>query len=82
MSGKGSAPRPLSVSNEEYANRWDSIFSKDKPKEEAWEQLELPLEHSVSANSECTHPVWGYEYTEEMYFCVTCGVKSKHPAKR
>ena len=27
--GKGSAPRPLSVSNEEYANRWDAIFGKD-----------------------------------------------------
>jgi hypothetical protein len=31
--GKGSTPRPLSVSNEEYANRWDAIFGKDKPKE-------------------------------------------------
>ena len=28
MSGKGSAPRPLSVSNEEYASRWDAIFGK------------------------------------------------------
>lgn len=27
--GKGSAPRPFSVSNEEYANRWDAIFGKD-----------------------------------------------------
>jgi hypothetical protein len=30
MSGKGSAPRPFSVSNEEYANRWDAIFQRDK----------------------------------------------------
>ena len=34
--GKGSKPRPYSVSNEEYANRWDAIFGKtdsecDKP---------------------------------------------------
>jgi len=29
--GKGSKPRPLSVSDEEYANRWDAIFGKDKP---------------------------------------------------
>ncbi len=28
--GKGSKPRPLSVSNEEYANRWDAIFGRDK----------------------------------------------------
>lgn len=32
--GKGSSPRPFSVSNEDYANRWDMIFGKDKPKEE------------------------------------------------
>jgi hypothetical protein len=27
--GKGSAPRPLSVSDIEYAQRWDVIFGKD-----------------------------------------------------
>ena len=30
--GKGSSPRPLSVSNEEYANRWDAIFGRDTNK--------------------------------------------------
>ena len=30
--GKGSAPRPKSVSNEEYANRWDAIFQRDMRK--------------------------------------------------
>jgi hypothetical protein len=29
QAGKGSAPRPFSVSNEEYAARWDSIFARD-----------------------------------------------------
>lgn len=34
--GKGSKPRPFSVSNEEYANRWDAIFGRDlKPDYEA-----------------------------------------------
>jgi hypothetical protein len=28
--GKGSSPRPKSVSNEEYANRWDAIFGRDQ----------------------------------------------------
>jgi hypothetical protein len=28
--GKGSSPRPFSVSNEEYAKRWDAIFQRDK----------------------------------------------------
>jgi len=34
MNGKGSAPRPLSVSNEEYAKRWDAIFQRDIRAEE------------------------------------------------
>lgn len=32
--GKGSSSRPMQVSNEDYANRWDAIFQRDKPKEE------------------------------------------------
>lgn len=27
--GKGSSPRPFSVADEEYAKRWDMIFSRD-----------------------------------------------------
>lgn len=27
--GKGSKPRPYSVSDQEYATRWDAIFAKD-----------------------------------------------------
>lgn len=34
MSGKGSRPRPFSVSNEEYARRWDAIFQRDIKQEE------------------------------------------------
>lgn len=33
-SGKGSGPRPFSVSNEEYAKRWDLIFSRDLDEKE------------------------------------------------
>ena len=29
MSGKGSAPRPFSVSQDEYDRRWDAIFRRD-----------------------------------------------------
>ncbi len=32
MSGKGSSPRPLSVTYEEYESNWDNIFGK-KPVE-------------------------------------------------
>ena len=28
--GKGSVPRPFSVSNADYAARWDMIFGKDQ----------------------------------------------------
>ena len=28
--GKGSSPRPFSVSQQEFGNRWDNIFKKDK----------------------------------------------------
>jgi hypothetical protein len=27
--GKGSSPRPYSVSHEEYTRRWDAIFGRD-----------------------------------------------------
>jgi hypothetical protein len=51
MSGKGSSPRPFSVSQEEYANRWDAIFGRDikedqktkddeKALDEAFDQIE------------------------------------------
>ena len=32
--GKGSKPRPFSISQEEYDARWDTIFQRDLPKEE------------------------------------------------
>jgi hypothetical protein len=37
--GKGSAPRPFSVSKEEFDNRWDNIFKKS-PKEIQDDELE------------------------------------------
>lgn len=30
MSGKGSSPRPYSVSQEQFASNWDAIFGKKK----------------------------------------------------
>jgi hypothetical protein len=32
--GKGSSPRPFSVTQDEYSKRWDMIFQRDLPKEE------------------------------------------------
>ena len=45
--GKGSAPRPFAVSNEEYANRWDAIFGRDKKKEEAEKMQNMPHDEMV-----------------------------------
>jgi hypothetical protein len=38
--GKGSAPRPFSVTQKEYATRWDAIFGQDL-KEERKEDLSV-----------------------------------------
>lgn len=32
--GKGSKPRPMSVSQQEYDTRWDAIFGRDLKEEE------------------------------------------------
>jgi hypothetical protein len=37
--GKGSRPRPFSVSNQEYAQRWDAIFRRDLPEEKKEQPL-------------------------------------------
>ena len=43
--GKGSKPRPISVSNEEYATRWDAIFAKPLP-----DDTERALQQMVDIN--------------------------------
>ncbi len=34
--GKGSKPRPFSVSQEVFDNNWDNIFKKDKSKDKIY----------------------------------------------
>lgn len=48
--GKGSAPRPFSVSNEEYAQRWDAIFGRDL-KQEDDKAFDEELDHMVKVNT-------------------------------
>ena len=38
--GKGSKPRPYSVTQEEYAKRWDAIFGRDLDEKEVDKQQE------------------------------------------
>lgn len=42
--GKGSSPRPYSVTQQEYDARWDLIFGRDKPKEQEKPEEEQPKE--------------------------------------
>ena len=48
--GKGSSPRPYSVSNEEYANRWDAIFGRDIETEK--DKREQALDEMVRISEE------------------------------
>lgn len=36
--GKGSAPRPYSVSQAEYDSRWDAIFGRDLKEEKKFDE--------------------------------------------
>jgi hypothetical protein len=49
--GKGCKPRPFSVTQEEYDNRWDAIFSRDL-KDEEKEKREKALDEMVRISQE------------------------------
>jgi hypothetical protein len=55
--GKGSSPRPFSVSQDEYNKRWDAIFSRDL------EEQEEILEEEDPDGSD----------SEEALKCLRCG---------
>ena len=65
MSGKGSAPRPFSVSNQEYAERWDAIFGKEK------EVPPQPAQYDLL----CKHEIW--THNGDRYVCMNCGAQSE-----
>jgi hypothetical protein len=47
--GKGSKPRPFSVAQHEYDNRWDAIFGRDLKEKE---KRENALDEMVRINQE------------------------------
>ena len=47
--GKGSSPRPFSVSQDEYEKRWDAIFQRDLKQDES--------ENKVTRNNQETQEV-------------------------
>jgi hypothetical protein len=46
-SGKGSSPRPYSVTQHEYDTRWDAIFGRDLECETALEKLGVELDSEI-----------------------------------
>lgn len=76
--GKGSSPRPFSVSNEEYANRWDAIFGKDKQESPLQKLYEVEKELGIHWTQEgCKHNIWTHDSV--MYVCKDCGMKAEKP---
>lgn len=47
--GKGSRPRPFSVTNDEYARRWDAIFQRDQEHSVIDEISKLTAEETLQA---------------------------------
>ena len=54
--GKGSSPRPYSVTQQEYDSRWDAIFGRDRVQEaldkKADNARELGLDYEPSKETE------------------------------
>jgi len=47
MSGKGTRPRPFSVTQEEYDRRWDAIFGRDLEQQTIDEVSKLIAEETL-----------------------------------
>jgi hypothetical protein len=58
--GKGSTQRPKSIADEEYAQRWDAIFGRDKPTETT--EIEMP-DITMCDDKECPMKEQCYRYT-------------------
>jgi hypothetical protein len=63
--GKGSSPRPFSIANDEYAKRWDAIFSRDL-KEEEDQKIEDEAFERIKLNSEMDKITRYNEETQEV----------------
>lgn len=69
---KGSRPRPFSVSQNQFADNWDTIFGKNKQQP----QVEKPNCYCYNCNKDYTEPgvPIPYVYTR-MIVCPKCGNK-------
>lgn len=86
MSGKGSRPRPFSVSQEQFGNNFDAIFGKKKKTEaEKFDELVIMKEEYYDLEEkkiviECGMCGWKGELDEALFdddydkrTCPSCG---------
>lgn len=72
MSGKGSRPRPYSVSQAEFGNNWDAIFGKKT----AEQQVEKTSCYCYNCNKDRLDESGRLPYTAtRMIVCPQCGNK-------
>ncbi len=70
MSGKGSRPRPYSVSQNQFATNWDAIFSK---KDQQGSRVQC---YCYNCNKDRMDETGRIPYTmTRMIVCPTCGNK-------
>jgi hypothetical protein len=50
--GKGSKPRPYSVSQKEYETRWDAIFSRDGLDDNNKKEVDKPQDSQYNNDTE------------------------------
>ena len=50
--GKGSRPRPFSISQAEYDARWDTIFRRDGLDEDQKKEVDNPQENKYNTETE------------------------------
>ncbi len=72
--GKGSSPRPFSVSQDEYNKRWDAIFGRDLETEETTEEVEEHEEDDFLRCVKCGGVDTMYVAPNGLYrVCDQCG---------
>ncbi len=75
--GKGSSPRPFSVSQDEYNKRWDAIFGRDL-EEEATEEVEDEEDDDSLRCVRCGGVDTMYVAPNGMYrVCDQCGLAER-----
>lgn len=72
--GKGSSPRPFSVSQAEYDARWDAIFGRDiKEEEESFKPDAWVADVGEKPTKEELEEIENQEEDDDSLRCVCCG---------